>query len=185
MNLIVGLGNPGKTYEKTRHNIGFLTVDHILQVYHLPILRNKKEFDGAYGKTTIGTEDVILLKPDTYMNLSGNAVSKVAAYFKIQKEHIIVIHDDIDLPIGKIRIVVGSSSGGQKGVQSIIDHIGKNFIRIKIGITEGEKQKAIDHVLSPFSKKEWKVIEATIATIPSIIETILTQGTEKAQNEFN
>jgi PTH1 family peptidyl-tRNA hydrolase len=185
MHLVVGLGNPGKEYEKTRHNVGFLCIDQMLQQWHLPDLKVKKEFEGAYVKTVIEQEDVILLKPLTYMNLSGNAVSKVMTYYKIPKENLIVIHDDIDLPLGKIRIVQDSSSGGQKGVQSIIDHLGRNFIRIKIGITEGEKQEAVAHVLSPFNKKEWARLEESLEKIPTIIETILRQGVEKAQNVFN
>jgi len=185
MYLIVGLGNPGKEYEKTRHNVGFLCIDQMLQQWHLPDVKVKKEFKGAYRKTTIEHKEAILLKPLTYMNLSGNAVSTVMTYYKIPTDHLIVLHDDIDLPLGKIRIVKNSSSGGQKGVQSIIDHIGRNFIRIKIGITAGEKREAVAHVLSPFNRNEWTIMKESLNKIPTIIETLVREGLEKTQNLFN
>lgn len=185
MHLIVGLGNPGKEYEKTRHNIGFLSMDVILDQLQLPLLKHKKDFEGTYCKTTIAGNAVILLKPHTYMNLSGKCIQKVIRFYDIPTENVIVIHDDISLSLGKTRIVKDSSSGGQKGVQSIINLLGKDFVRIKIGIGREESRDASSFVLSAFTKAEWKTIQETLLQIPIVLETILTKGLEKAQNQFN
>jgi peptidyl-tRNA hydrolase, PTH1 family len=146
MILIAGLGNPGKKYAKTRHNVGFRIIDALKKS---PILAEGKE--------------IILLKPDTFMNESGKAVQKTLAYYKISPENLIIVHDEIDLPFGEIKVSKDSSSAGHKGVQSVIDELKtKDFTRIRIGINQAarnEKQEVSDFVLEKFSKKEEKEFE--------------------------
>lgn len=133
MKLIVGLGNPGKEYENTRHNCGFMAIDYLAQ--DLGVTINQAKFKGLYAKIKVEGEDVILLKPQTYMNLSGESVSEVMKFFKIDKEDVLVIYDDLDLPVGKIRIRANGSAGGHNGIKSLIAHLnGQDFKRIRIGI---------------------------------------------------
>ena len=132
MKLITGLGNPGQEYENTRHNIGFMIADSIQNEYQTPPWRNK--FDSQFSKGKICTKEMVLLKPLTYMNLSGLAVSNYSKYFRIKPEEIIVIHDDIDLPIGKVKVKIGGGPAGHHGIENIIAQIGSNFIRIRVGI---------------------------------------------------
>jgi len=139
MKLIIGLGNPGKEYEKTRHNAGFLAVDKIIENFQFSIFNFQLKFNAEISQGIINNEKVISVKPQTFMNGSGQAVKAIADYYKIKPEDIIVIHDDLDIPLGKYKISKGKSSAGHKGVQSIIDLLGtKNFTRIRIGI--GAKQ---------------------------------------------
>ena len=135
MKLIVGLGNPGKEYENTRHNCGFMAIDYLAQ--DLGVTINQAKFKGLYAKIKVEGEDVILLKPQTYMNLSGESVSEVMKFFKIDKEDVLVIYDDLDLPVGKIRIRANGSAGGHNGIKSLIAHLnGQDFKRIRIGIDQ-------------------------------------------------
>lgn len=184
--LIVGLGNPGKEYDKTRHNVGFLALDDIVRSFDLPALKPKKEWQGEYVKTKLAGEETILFKPVTYMNLSGDAVQKVAHYFQILPARIIVIQDDIDLPVGKLRIRQGGQSGGHNGIKSVISAVGPDFIRIKIGVLAEEgKGEAVDLVLSRFSKKENIKIQESLNKVPEVIQTIFTEGLQVAQNTYN
>ena len=139
MKLIIGLGNPGKKYENTRHNVGFLAIDKIVESYkvHKVIKFSfEKKFDAEIGKLKLGSEDIILVKPQTFMNLSGKAVKKIVDFYKVNPEKdLVVIYDDIDIPIGKTRIRSDGSAAGHKGLQSIIDELGTDrFMRIRIGI---------------------------------------------------
>lgn len=186
MYLIVGLGNPGKEYEKTRHNAGFWAIDRIVEEFEFPALKEKREFEGSFSKGTIQDEGAILLKPHTYMNLSGRSVQKVAHYYQVEPQNIIVIHDDIDLALGKIRIRKDGSSGGHNGIKSVMSVLGEHFIRIKIGAgTERDRSQTVDYVLSGFNKEEAKIIQEIIQTLPDIISCIIQEGVEKAQNKFN
>lgn len=177
MKLIVGLGNPGKEYEKTRHNAGFMVMDYIAQDLHIDI--NQSKFKGLYAKTKIGSESVILLKPQTYMNLSGESVREVMDFFKIDKEDILVIYDDLDLPVGKIRLRQKGSAGGQNGVKNIIQHLGcQDFNRIRVGIGKDARIPTVDYVLGKVRKEELQdfeeaLVDAKNAAIHSI------------SNEFN
>lgn len=153
MKLIVGLGNPGKEYEQTRHNAGFMVMDALAD--DLGVSINQVKFKGLYTKTKIKGEDVVLLKPTTYMNLSGEAVGEVMRFFKIDVEDLLVIYDDLDLPTGKLRIRDKGSAGGHNGIKSIIQHVGtQNFKRIRVGIDKSSIIPVVDYVLGKFTSEE-------------------------------
>lgn len=195
MKLIVGLGNPGKQYEGTRHNAGFMFLDKLVSnsVFVTPgeeIQFSKEEkFDSLIAQTVLAGEKFIFVKPQTFMNLSGNAVAEIMQYYKISPEDLIVVSDDADLPIGTSRIRTDGSSGGQKGLQSIIDILNLNtFVRVRIGIKalasdqdEADNLSQIslsDFVLSKFDKREEKVLEASIDETIGYILPFLTTDHE-------
>ena len=183
MKLIVGLGNPGKKYEGTRHNMGFMTIDLLSELSQIDV--DKEVFHGLLGRGKIFDEDVMLFKPTTYMNLSGTAVQEVVHYFKIELDDIIVICDDMALAPGRIRLRVKGSSGGQKGLQNIIENLqSDNFKRIRIGIGEPGPD-AIDFVLGKPLKDEAPLIDEAIRdAVEAIKETIKTDF-NRAMNKFN
>ncbi|GKU85017.1 aminoacyl-tRNA hydrolase [Niallia sp. NCCP-28] len=162
MKLIVGLGNPGKQYENTRHNIGFDIIDCIAKDYSIAL--DKAKFKGIFGMGTIEGEKVILLKPLTYMNLSGESIRPIVDYYDIELENIVIIYDDLDLPVGKIRLRQKGSSGGHNGIKSTIAHLGtEKFNRIRIGIDRPKNgMKVPDYVLGKFTKEEQADLEAVI-----------------------
>ena len=183
MKLIVGLGNPGLSYRNTRHNVGFMFMDELKRNYNLDFKLNKK-FKGYVASYNINGEDLIFLKPVTYMNLSGESVLAVTSYYKIDPSDILVIHDDMDLPVGKIRIRPNGSSGGQKGMNNIIELLKTSEIkRIRIGIDKGDN--AIDHVLSSFGKEERKIIDDQLAKASFMIEDFLTLTFANFMNKYN
>ncbi len=156
MKLIVGLGNPGNEYTNTRHNIGFYYLDLLVDKLKLSY---KEKFDGLYVKTKINGNDVIFLKPQTYMNLSGESVVKFVNYFKIKNEDILVIHDDLDLDFGRIKLKENGSSGGHNGIKNIIVNLNsEDFKRLKIGISNNKEFDTKDYVLGKFSKEEREII---------------------------
>ncbi len=185
MKLIIGLGNPGREYANTRHNIGFEAVDALAQDYSISVTKNK--FKALYGEGKVGNKKVILVKPQTYMNLSGESVKAFATWHKIKPEDILVIYDDVSLPPGKLRIRTKGSAGGHNGIKSIIQHLGTNeFERIKVGI--GEKPQGwnlADYVLSRFTNAEMKTIYETMAEIVGATTTIMENGIEDAMNKYN
>lgn len=183
MKLIVGLGNPGKKYEGTRHNMGFMTIDLLSDLSQIDV--DKEVFSGLLGRGKIFDEDVMLFKPTTFMNLSGNAVQQVVNYFKINLDDIIVICDDMALEPGRIRLRIKGSSGGQKGLQNIIDCLGsQDFKRIRVGIGEPEFN-SVDFVLGKPTKDEMPLIDEAIKNaVEAIKETIKTDFT-RAMNRFN
>lgn len=157
MKLIVGLGNPGLEYNNTRHNIGFYYLDLFATKLNLSF---KEKFNGMYAKTKIGNEDVILLKPHTFMNLSGESVIKFVNYYKIKVEDVLIIHDDLDMDIGRIKLKENGSSGGHNGIKNIILHLGtENFKRLKIGISKNNNYDTKDYVLGHFTKEEQDIIK--------------------------
>ncbi len=161
MKLIVGLGNPGKEYENTRHNTGFMVMDALAK--DLGVSINMIKFKGVYTKTKIKGEDVILLKPGTYMNNSGESVGEVMRFFKIDVEDILVIYDDLDLPTGRLRIRDKGSAGGHNGIKSIIAHVGTSeFKRIRIGIDKHPYIPTVDYVLGRFTKEEMESMQPGI-----------------------
>ena len=167
MKLIVGLGNPGLEYQNTRHNIGFYYLD--LFTGKLDI-NYKEKFKGLYIKTKINNEDVIFLKPQTYMNLSGESVIKFVNYYKINIEDILVIHDDLDIDLGRIKLKDNGSSGGHNGIKSIIENIqSENFKRLKIGISKNKDYDTKDYVLGKFNKEELEVIKGNETKILDIL----------------
>ena len=161
MKLIVGLGNPGKKYDRTKHNMGFMTIDKLMDEYGQTQM--KKDFEAEYCKFKVDGETVFLVKPLTFMNESGRAVNFLMGYFQIQPDELMVIHDDLDMPIGKVRLRTKGSAGGHNGIKSIISAVGtKDFSRIKIGIQHPAKQSVVNWVLTPFSKDEEPVALAGI-----------------------
>lgn len=186
MYLIVGLGNPGKDYELTRHNTGFLVVDRIANRFRI---RFEKEICGTLiGTGKISDSEVVIAKPLTYMNRSGIAVKCLADFFNLPVEKIIVIYDDIDLPLGKLRIREKGGSGGHKGVTSIIRELGTDeFIRVRIGIGRPQSARVdiVEHVLSPFLPDEKEEIEITIEQAVDAVEWIIKKGINSAMSKFN
>ena len=183
MKLIVGLGNPGKKYEHTRHNMGFDVLDLFSDLASIDI--DKESFKGLLGRGKVFNEDVILLKPQTYMNLSGESVQEVVRYFKIDLEDIIVIYDDMDILPGKIRLRPNGSSGGHKGIQSIIDNLGTdNIKRIRVGIGK-PTYDTIDYVLSKPSKEEKEEIEEAIKEAAEALKIALKENFDIAMSRFN
>jgi len=186
MKIIVGLGNPGKEFEKTRHNLGFMVLDEFSKKYNFPEFKFKKNFLAEISEKKIGKEKIVLVKPQTFMNDSGKAVKLLIENLKLKTENLIVVHDDLDILFGKIKISFGKGSAGHKGVQSIIDEIGtKNFLRLRVGIkSEGAKIKE-KFVLQKFNKKEEEVLKEIIKFTCQAIEMIIKEGVEKAMSQFN
>ena len=184
MKLIVGLGNPGKKYENTRHNMGFMAVDLLSDQAQIDV--DKEVFHGLMGRGKIYNEDVILFKPTTFMNLSGTAVQEVVHYFKIALEDIVVIYDDMALNPGVIRLRKEGSSGGHKGMQNIIDCLSTEQIkRIRIGIGEPGEWDNIDFVLSKPLKDEMPLIEEAIANAVRAVKEMLKSDFDRAMNNYN
>lgn len=185
MYLIVGLGNPGREYDKTRHNAGFDTLDVLADM--LNTSAEEKKFKGLYGRGLIGGEKVILLKPQTFMNLSGESVREAADFYKIDPEHIIVIYDDISLEPGQLRIRRKGSAGGHNGIKNIIAHLGtQEFPRIKVGV--GDKPKGMDladYVLGHFSKEDQAKMDEAFKDAADAAEMILDKGMDAAMNHYN
>lgn len=183
MFLIVGLGNPGKEYENTRHNIGFDAVDRISHKYNIDI--NRIKFKGMYGEGSIEGEKVILLKPLTYMNLSGESVREIVNFYKIDSKNIIIIHDDVDLEVGRIRIRLKGSSGGHNGIKSIIYQLGtEEFVRLKLGVGKAERDM-VSHVLGKFSKEDREIEEKVLNSAVEATSAIINESPESAMNKFN
>lgn len=186
MFLIAGLGNPGRQYEKTRHNMGFDTIDELIDRHRIP--QGGIAHKAMYGKGMIAGEKVLAVKPLTYMNLSGEAIREYINYYKMDPEtELIVIYDDIDLDPGQIRIRKKGSAGGHNGIKSIIAQIGtQNFYRIKVGV--GAKPKGwdlADYVLGRFSPEERELVDKAICDAADAVEMILKDGIEAAMNHYN
>lgn len=184
--LIIGLGNPGTKYEWTRHNMGFLTVDELADRLNLPVQRLK--FKALTAAASLGGESVLLMKPTTYMNLSGESVGEAARFYKIPPERILVISDDVSLPQGKLRIRQSGSAGGHNGIKSIIAHLGSDkFPRMKIGVG-GKPHPDSDMaawVLGKFTGQDKTVMEETIRRAADAIPSLLENGCEYAMSKFN
>lgn len=186
MYIIVGLGNPGRDYAHTRHNAGFDTIDVLADKYNIDV--EARKFKALYGKGMIEGQKVILAKPQTFMNLSGESVRELTDFFKIDEtSELIVIYDDISLNPGQLRIRPKGSAGGHNGIKSIISHLGtQEFLRVKVGV--GEKPKGYDladYVLSHFSKEDREIMEDAFVRAAQAVAALLRDGTEAAMNEFN
>lgn len=183
MFLIVGLGNPGDEYNHTRHNVGFDAVEKIADKYNINI--NREKFKGMYGEGFINNEKVILFKPLTYMNLSGEAVKPLMDFYKLTSEDILVIYDDISLNVGRLRIRDKGSAGGHNGIKSIIAHLGTDvFPRIKVGVGQ-PKGDLVKHVLGKFPKEEREVLDKVFDIAVEATETIIKDNTKEAMNKYN
>lgn len=183
MFLIVGLGNPGKEYEDTRHNIGFKVIDNIAKEYNIEI--NRQKFKGVYGEGFINNKKVMLLKPTTYMNLSGESVREVVDFYNLENSKVIVIYDDISLEVGKLRIRDKGSAGGHNGIKSIIAHLGSDiFPRIKVGIGQPNVD-LVKYVLGKFTKEEMTILSESIDASTKATEEIIKSDVKTAMNQFN
>ncbi|MDO8424363.1 MAG: aminoacyl-tRNA hydrolase [bacterium] len=188
MILIVGLGNPSPKYENTRHNAGFKAMDGIAEAFRFPAFDLQQIFNAKISKGKISEKEVILAKPQIFMNNSGKSVRSLVAAHKLPIASLFIINDDIDLPLGKIKISVGSGSAGHKGVQSIIDSLGtKEFVRFRIGICPeaGKPKNPVNFVLKKFTKEEKKILEEVIQNTVKAVEVTLKDGLEKAMNLYN
>ncbi len=184
MKLIVGLGNPGKEYENTRHNVGFNIIDKYLENKNINI--SKSKFDGIYYEYSFNNEKIIFLKPQKYMNLSGEVVKKYVDYFKIDIENILIIHDDLDQELGKIKLKQNSSSGGHNGIKNIeLNLKTKNYKRLKIGISNNKFIDTKDFVLGKFNENERKIIDKTIDVCLNIIDDFFILDFNKLMNKYN
>lgn len=185
MKLFVGLGNPGKEYEETRHNVGFMVIDELARRWNVSY--NQAKFHGIFASHVISGEKVILCKPLTYMNLSGECVRPLIDYFKIDIEDVVVIYDDLDLPVGKIRLRTKGSAGGHNGIKSLIHHLGtEQFKRIRVGISRPQNgQKITDYVLGRFLAEEVPEIKQAIHRAADACEKFVGAPFVQVMNEFN
>jgi PTH1 family peptidyl-tRNA hydrolase len=180
--IIVGLGNPGERYSWTRHNVGFMVINHLCNLYNIKL--NKNKCQARIGEGTIEEKDVVLAKPDTFMNLSGRSVVELCKRYRIPLSQIIIIHDDVSLSVGKLRVRQQGSSGGHNGVQSIVDYLKtKEFPRIRIGIgSPSEGGDMAEFVLSRFEEGEKTIITQSIELTAATVVTIITDGIVSAMN---
>lgn len=185
MKLIAGLGNPGSEYASTKHNVGFMLVDALAKQWNAENWRTKQ--DALVAETQVGGEKVLLVKPLTYMNESGRAVGPLLAWYKIAPEDLVVLYDDMDIPVGTVRLRKKGSAGGHNGMKSILYHVqAENFSRVRIGIGRPPQGwNVIRHVLSPFSPEDRPRIEAAIEALVPAVACIVTDGVDLAMNRFN
>lgn len=184
MKLIVGLGNPGREYQDTRHNIGFMVVDRYAQ--EKGITFSKEKFGGIYTECIINNEKIIILKPMKYINLSGEVVSSFVSYYKISIDDILIISDDLDMPLGKIKLKTNSSSGGHNGLKNIEHCLGtKNYKRLKIGISNDKNLDTKDYVLGKFSKDDKKLIDSSVKKANDILDDYFILDFNSLMNKYN
>ncbi len=190
MKLIVGLGNPGKEYEKSRHNAGFMLVDAMQKKHEFTEFKEDKKFSALISKGLIKGTPLILVKPLTFMNLSGEAVQKIMQFYKIQTTEIIVAYDDLDLPIGSIRLRQKGTAGTHNGMKSIVGLIGINFPRLRLGIesrgnTSPKAQETVSFVLDSFNQNEKVELENMLKNAANALEIAINEGVERAMNTYN
>ncbi len=188
MILIVGLGNPGRKFNRTRHNIGFRVLDDLSKENDFSDFKLLKKFNSLISEGEISGKKILLVKPQTFMNKSGQAVKLLIKNLKLKIKNLFVVHDDIDLPLGKIKIIKNRGSAGHKGVESIIREMAtKNFVRFRIGIQpqKGKPKNPENFVLQKFSKNEEKIIKKVIKKSCNALKTALTEGIEKSMTKFN
>ena len=190
--LLIGLGNPGQKYERTRHNIGFEVIDSLAKSWTVQLTENKR-FHGKVGETRLSNGDrLILLKPNTYMNRSGQSVRAVIDWYKLSANDVLVIYDDMDLPIGRLRLRLSGSAGGHNGMKSIISHLGTQaFPRLRLGISRADNAEqqvnntVVGHVLGKFAPDERKVMDAAVTLAVDAVEFSLRKGIERTMSLYN
>lgn len=183
--LIAGLGNPGNEYEKTRHNAGFWFIDQLVSQYNLT-LKNESKFLGEVAKFNSPSGNIWLLKPTTFMNRSGQSIARLAQFYKIQPEQILIVHDDLDLPPGSVKLKLGGGHGGHNGLRDSIAQLGKNFYRLRLGIGHpGNKEQVVGFVLGKTPQSEKKLIESAVDKSIDSIELILQGDMQKAMNQLH
>lgn len=181
--MIVGLGNPGKEYAQTKHNVGFMVIDKIAEEIGISV--EKRQCQAFTQISSWAGEKILLVKPQTYMNLSGQSVIELVNYYKVEIEDIIIIHDDLDLPPGQLRFKQGGSAGGHNGIKNIIAHLNSDdFARLKIGIGRG-KVETKDYVLTPFVRENKKLMEDAVMTSVEAVKTWMKNGITSAMNQYN
>lgn len=184
MYVICGLGNPGKKYENTRHNMGFITIDQLAEKHDIKVDRVK--FKALVGEGRIAGQRVLLVKPQTYMNLSGESVQEVMHFYKLDPEELIVIYDDLDLEVGALRLRKFGSAGTHNGMRSVVQHLNSDrFPRIRLGIGANGKRDIIDHVIGGFTKEEVPVLREAVTKAVSCIECMLGEGIDRAMSQYN
>ncbi|MGD8846323.1 MAG: aminoacyl-tRNA hydrolase [Desulfobacteraceae bacterium] len=183
--LVAGLGNPGPSYAHTRHNAGFLVIDALGDRFQIPVKRTK--FNVIYGRGTIKGVDVLLAKPQAFMNRSGPPLRQLADYFRIQREAVVIVHDDIDLAFHRLKIKEKGGDGGHKGIRSLIQALGGDqFARLRVGVGRSQtRDDVVNHVLGQFSRDEHSALEETLQKATEAIETILSRGTKEGMNRYN
>lgn len=184
MKIIVGLGNPGKEYEKTRHNAGFCVIDELAKMCQTKV--DQKKFNALIATIRVGNEQVILMKPQTFMNASGEAVIQAINFYKINPEDILIIHDDLDIPVGKLRIRTQGSSGGQKGMQSIMNHLHtQELSRVRVGIDKDPFIPVVDYVLGKVSKEDREAYKDSIQRAAEAAYMFITKPIGEVMNRYN
>jgi len=184
--LIAGLGNPGPRYADSRHNIGFWVVDELARRWRSDLSRYEARFEGLVGQAQRGDTAVLLLKPTTFMNLSGRSVGAVTRFYKLQHADLLVVYDDLDLPVGQLRLRAGGSSGGHKGMEDVLRNLGgEDVARIRIGIGKVHRAATVGHVLGRFAPDERPLIDAAVTAAADAAECWLARGIAAAMNEFN
>lgn len=182
--IVAGLGNPGKQYEKTRHNIGFLVADKLAD--RAGVFSFTKQFKAEVAKIDAGGERAVLLKPQTFMNLSGESVQGAMAFFKSQKDEIVVVHDDIDLDLGRIKLKQGGGHGGHNGIRDISGRIGPDFYRVRVGVGRpGGPRSTSSHVLGTFDASEQRALDRLVENAADAVEMIIRDGLKAAQLKFH
>jgi PTH1 family peptidyl-tRNA hydrolase len=185
LRLIVGLGNPGSEYARTRHNAGFWLVDELAR-RHRGVFRAESRHQGELARVVIGSDDVWLLKPTTFMNRSGASIASVCGFYKIDLAQVLVAHDEIDLPVGSVRLKQGGGHGGHNGLRDTIAAIGEGFWRIRLGVGHpGSRDQVVDYVLRRASAEEDALIQRAVASAADIVPQILADGAQKAMNRLH
>jgi len=184
--IFIGLGNPGDRYQHTRHNLGYLSIDSFVETHQLGDLKDDKKSDGSILKSTLHEKEFLLFKSSRYMNESGLSVNRLRKYRNINMQDICIIHDDLDLDIGEVRIKYSGGHGGHNGLRDIIQACGsKDFIRIRMGIGHPEKDEVIDYVLSKPKKGEKEILEQSIHQAVDVMDSLLKNGLDETMNHFN
>ncbi len=183
--LVVGLGNPGEKYAGNRHNVGFMVIDHLAEIKGIGI--NKTKFRSLYGSGKIDNNKIHLIKPSTYMNKSGEAVKETTSFFKIPVENVIVVHDEMDLPLGKVKVKQGGGTAGHNGLKSIEKNLGsRDFKRVRIGVGKPQnKNRRTGYLLSDFSSQEYDILNDSIDKAAKAVIEIITNNVSTAMNKFN
>ncbi|MBW7906868.1 MAG: aminoacyl-tRNA hydrolase [Phycisphaerae bacterium] len=186
MKLVAGLGNPGPRYDGSRHNVGFEVVEELARRWKADALRFDRDYEALVGEAQSPVGRVLLLKPMTYMNLSGRSVSAVVRFYKLDAGSLMVVYDDLDLPVGQVRIRAGGSAGGHKGMADVISAVGSpDIARVRIGIGKVHRSDTVDHVLSRFAPDEREDIEQAVRTAADAVECWIAESIDVAMNRFN
>jgi PTH1 family peptidyl-tRNA hydrolase len=183
--LVAGLGNPGAEYERTRHNLGFLTVDELAARLGAGKFKRSKH-SSLVAEARDGDDRLVLAKPQTYMNVSGRAIASMMGYYKAELDHVVVVHDELDLPFGTVRVKLGGGTAGHNGLRSIVQSVGDGFIRVRLGIGRPSGRKdPVDFVLEAFSKAEAEAVPGIVDRAADAVQTVAREGVGAAQTEFN